>query len=111
LTSPWTAPPSASSSLISRDGNTGLIVAGISGGENEAQKHAKTLGAAVAHDRDGVAVRAGGIATVYSQVNMQTEKDLLLMESLAIPLSFVVLVWVFGGPLRWVSRWPSTTCC
>jgi putative drug exporter of the RND superfamily len=97
VTSPWTAPPSASSSLISRDGNTGLIVAGISGGENEAQKHAKTLAAAVAHDRDGVAVRAGGIATVYSQVNTQTEKDLLLMESLAIPLSFVVLVWVFGG--------------
>ena len=34
-----------------------------------------------------------------SQVNSQSEKDLLLMESIAIPLSFVVLVWVFGGLL------------
>src|SRR4029079_11755727 len=29
----------------------------------------------------------------------QSEKDLLLMESIAIPLSFVVLVWVCGGLL------------
>ena len=49
------------------------------------------------HDRDGVTVRAGGAAMVYVQINGQTEKDLLLMESIAIPLSFLVLVWVFGG--------------
>ena len=35
----------------------------------------------------------------YVQVNEQSERDLLLMESIAIPLSFVVLVWVFGGLL------------
>ena len=97
VTSAWTAPSAASAPLISRDGKTGLIVAGISGGESEAQKHAKRLADALVHDRDGITVRAGGIATVYSQVNAQTEKDLLFMESLAIPLSFVVLVWVFGG--------------
>ena len=27
----------------------------------------------------------------------QNERDLLLMESIAIPLSFAVLVWVLGG--------------
>ena len=32
VTSPWTASPSASASLISKDGKTGLIVAGITGG-------------------------------------------------------------------------------
>ena len=36
---------------------------------------------------------------VYAQINGQTEHDLLLMESIAIPLSFLVLVWVFGGLL------------
>src|SRR6185312_16654751 len=35
----------------------------------------------------------------YVEVNSQSEKDLLSMESIAIPLSFVVLVWVFGGLL------------
>ncbi len=33
----------------------------------------------------------------YVQINAQTEKDLLMMEAIAIPLSFIVLVWVFGG--------------
>ncbi len=99
VTSPWTVPPSAAASLVSKDGKTGLIVAGITGGETDAQKHAKSLASALVHDRDGVTVRAGGIATVYWQINAQTEKDLLFMESLAIPLSFLVLVWVFGGLL------------
>ena len=44
-------------------------------------------------------VRAGGEAIIFAQVNSQTGKDLLFMEALAIPLSFVVLVWVFGGLL------------
>jgi len=97
VASPWTSPPLATPSLISKDGKTGLIVAGISGGDTDAQKHAKQLAGELVHDRDGVTVRAGGVAMVYAQVNAQTEKDLLHMESIAIPLSFVVLVWVFGG--------------
>ena len=95
--SPWTASPSASASLISKDGKTGLIVAGITGGENDAPKHAKVLSETLVHDRDGVTVRAGGDAITYAQVIDQTEKDLNLMEAIAIPLSFLVLVWVFGG--------------
>jgi RND superfamily putative drug exporter len=97
VTSAWTAPPAAATALISKDGETGLIVAGITGGESGAQKHAKALTDQLVHDRDGVTVRAGGEAMTYVQVNGQTEKDLLTMEAIAIPLSFVVLVWVFGG--------------
>ena len=99
VTSAWTAPPAAAQALISKDGKTGLVVAGITGGESGAQKHAKTLAAQVVHDRDDVTVKAGGEAMIYVQVNGQSERDLLLMESIAIPVSFVVLVWVFGGLL------------
>ncbi|MDT5177243.1 MAG: putative drug exporter of the superfamily [Mycobacterium sp.] len=97
ITSAWTVPPQAAAEMTSKDGRSGLIVAGINGGENDAQKYAKALSDDVVHDRDGVTVRSGGIAMVYAQINAQTERDLLLMESIAIPLSFVVLVWVFGG--------------
>jgi RND superfamily putative drug exporter len=97
VTSAWTAPPPAVPGLVSKDGKTGLIVAGITGGESGAQKNAKALTDQLVHDRDGVTVRAGGEAMIYVQVNGQSEKDLLTMESIAIPLSFVVLVWVFGG--------------
>jgi uncharacterized membrane protein YdfJ with MMPL/SSD domain len=97
VTSAWTVPQQAAADLISRDGRTGLIVAGITGGESNAPKYANTLSDEVAHDRDGVIVRSGGLATVYAQISQQTERDLILMESIAIPLSFLVLVWVFGG--------------
>ena len=34
---------------------------------------------------------------VYANITSQTARDLLVMETIAIPLSFLVLVWVFGG--------------
>jgi putative drug exporter of the RND superfamily len=99
VSSAWTVPAPAAATLISKDGKTGLILAGLTGGENGAQKHAKELAGQLVHDRDGVTVRAGGEAMIYVQINGQSEKDLLMMESIAIPLSFLVLVWVFGGLL------------
>ncbi|MBO0864458.1 MAG: MMPL family transporter [Mycobacterium sp.] len=95
--SAWTSPPQAAAQLISKDNSSGLIVAGLRGGEDNAQKYAKTLSRELVHDRDGVTVRAGGMAVAYEQINQRNERDLLLMESIAIPLSFAVLVWVFGG--------------
>ncbi|WP_396922352.1 MMPL family transporter [Mycolicibacterium sp.] len=95
--SAWNVAPSAANELTSTDGRTGLIVAGLHGGETESPNYAAELTRRLVHDRDGVVVRAGGAATVNAQINEQTESDLLLMESFAMPLSFVVLVWVFGG--------------
>jgi RND superfamily putative drug exporter len=96
--SAWTSAAQVAPALISQNGKTGLIVAGITGGETGAQQHATEL-----LDRlprfDGVTVKAGGEATTYTQTIDQTKKDLLVMEALAVPLSFVVLVWVFGGLL------------
>ena len=99
VTSAWTAPPDAASELVSRDGKSGLIVAGITGGENEAQKYASALSDQVAHDGDGITIRSGGVAMVNVQITEQSQGDLLVMESIAIPFSFLVLVWVFGGLL------------
>ena len=97
VTSPWTAPPSASAALISKDGKVGLIVASITGGSNAAGPHAETLSDQVVHSRDGVTVRAGGQAMTDAQITSQTRKDLKVMETIAVPVSFLVLVWVFGG--------------
>jgi uncharacterized membrane protein YdfJ with MMPL/SSD domain len=99
VSSAWTVPPSAASDLITKDGKTGLIVAGINGGETGAQKNAEALANRVVHDRDGVTVKAGGEAMIYVQINEQSQKDLLIMESIAMPVSFIALVWVFGGLL------------
>jgi uncharacterized membrane protein YdfJ with MMPL/SSD domain len=99
VSSAWTVSPPAAAGLIRKDGKTGLIIAGIRGGETGAQKNAAALAKKLVHDRDGVTVKAGGEALTYAQINKQSEKDLLVMESIAFPLSFVALVWVFGGML------------
>jgi RND superfamily putative drug exporter len=103
VTSAWTTPPAAAKRLISKDGKTALVVAGISGGESVAQATAQTLSDEVTRDHPvgttGIVVRSGGDAMVNAQINSQLQRDLLLMESIAIPLSFLVLVWVFGGLL------------
>jgi len=98
VASPWDAPRPAAG-MVSTDGSSALIVATLNGGENGAPKHAQALADRLAHDRNGVTVQAGGLAMIYAQVNHQTEKDLLRMELIAIPISFVALVWVFGGLL------------
>jgi uncharacterized membrane protein YdfJ with MMPL/SSD domain len=97
VSSPWTSPPAAAAELLSTDGKTGLVVATIAGGEDLAQKYAAGLAEEVGQPRDGLSIRAGGVAMIYEQINQQTKRDLLLMEIIAVPLSFVVLVWVFGG--------------
>ncbi|WP_197381059.1 MMPL family transporter [Mycolicibacterium mengxianglii] len=99
--SPWTAPPQAASDLISIDGTTGLIVAGISGGEQEAPQRAEALAEKLSEtvlpEHRDVTVLVGGSAMVFAQINSQTQRDLLVMEAIALPVSFVVLIWVFGG--------------
>ena len=97
ITSPWTSPPSAAAALVSADKKSGLIVTGVVGDEDKLQSYTKTLSQDIARDSDGIVVRSGGTAMVNLQVTEQSQHDLLLMESIVVPLSFLVLVWVFGG--------------
>ena len=98
LHSAWTEPPQAASALISRDGKSGLIVAGITGDESSAQRRASEIQRLLPEFND-VTVKMGGEATSLVQILEQSKKDLSVMETVALPVSFVVLVWVFGGVL------------
>lgn len=97
ITSAWTSPPQAAAALVSDDQKSGLIVAGIVGEESRQQSYTKSLSEQIARDSDGIVIRSGGTAMVNLQVTQQSQHDLLLMESIVVPLSFLVLVWVFGG--------------
>jgi RND superfamily putative drug exporter len=52
----------------------GLIVAGITGEESDAQRYATTLSDEVAYDRDGITVRSGGVAMVNVQITEQSQR-------------------------------------
>lgn len=83
--------------LLSTDGRTAMIIVTLKGDESSAPKHAQELAERFTRNRDGVTVKAGGSAMVFEQVNEQTQRDLVRMEIIAIPVSFVALLWVFGG--------------
>ena len=97
INSAWTAPPPAASALVSSDKKSGLIVTGIVGPESKQQAYTKELTDEIVGERDGIVVRAGGAAMVNLQVTEQSKRDLVLLEAIVVPLSFLVLIWVFGG--------------
>src|SRR4051794_3601870 len=97
VVSPWDDKSARREGLISEDGTTALVIARVSGGENNAPKYAKDVADRVSGEHDGLTVLAGGSAMVASEINEQSEKDLLSAELIALPLSLIVLVWVFGG--------------
>ncbi len=97
INSAWTSPPQAAAALVSRDRKSGLITTGVVGTESEQQAYTKSLTDDIVGDRDGVSVKAGGTAMVNLQITDQSKRDLVLLEAIVVPLSFLVLVWVFGG--------------
>jgi putative drug exporter of the RND superfamily len=97
VVSPWTAPPAMAASLLSKDGKSALILASFTGGDKAGPKDAQKFTDGFLHDYGDISLSAGGISMTESQVYAQSERDLLLMESIAMPVSFVVLVWIFGG--------------
>lgn len=95
--SPWNTANPLAASMISKDGNTARIVASITGGEVHAPEYAQNIADQLSGTEDDLTIKAGGTAIVYSQITSQAEVDLIVAEAIAIPLTFFVLVLVFGG--------------
>jgi RND superfamily putative drug exporter len=90
----WTtkAPP-----LRSADGRQALVLARISGDDDAIQQRAEQLAGAFDRDDGALRVQVGGQARVFSQVSDQVERDLTRAESIAVPITLVLLVVVFSS--------------
>ncbi|OSC41572.1 MMPL family transporter [Mycobacterium decipiens] len=99
ISSYWSASPAIAASLVSNDHRTGLIVAQIAGSDSDAPQRAHDIANSVVGTHGDVTVKAGGQAISYYDVNRQLRRDLITIEAIAMPLSFVVLVWIFGSAL------------
>ncbi|MBV9640988.1 MAG: MMPL family transporter [Mycobacteriaceae bacterium] len=98
VTSPWDSPDPAEAGLISRDKRSALIVAGIEGGETQSGVYAAELADRFSGEHDGgITVSAGGTGIGTTEITEQTRRDLSVSEAIALPISFIVLFWVFGG--------------
>ncbi|OIQ79154.1 membrane protein YdfJ [mine drainage metagenome] len=84
--------------LASKDGKAGYIFVYLT----SAQTDTSTKTATVLQDKydkqiDNVRVYATGYAIFANSVNSRISKDLAKSESIAIPLTFIALAFVFGG--------------
>ena len=86
--------------LRGTDGDNALVMAHVAGTETEAIERTDDLVDALEDSEVGgeaVTVHAGGLAVVNSEVTHTIERDLQLAEMIAIPVTLVLLVWVFGS--------------
>ncbi|MBX6390356.1 MAG: MMPL family transporter [Frankia sp.] len=90
----WTG---AGPALRSADGGDALIVGSIADPDLEPDIVAKYEEMADNPGDGPVTVRPGGAATVGEDVNRTVSADLATAESIAIPVTMVLLVIVFGG--------------
>ncbi|HEY7050362.1 MAG TPA: MMPL family transporter [Jatrophihabitantaceae bacterium] len=95
ITSYWTT---GSSALRSDDGRSGLVVARVAGDDNQSPKRAAAIVDRITRNgTPGTTVAVGGIAMAYHQVTDQVTEDLKIAEVVAVPLTVIVLIWVFGS--------------
>ena len=94
----WTlqdAPP-----LRGSGGDRALVMAHVEGTDTEAIERAEELVDALEESGiggDAVTIGAGGLAVVNAEVTRTIEEDLQLAEMIAIPITLVLLIWVFGS--------------
>ncbi|MFR9752701.1 MMPL family transporter [Nocardia sp. 004] len=93
----WTAPSFMANSLRSSNGEYALVIAYLQGDENDMEQTAGELEKQLTGDFDGITVKQGGLASLYHDLNTQITRDLAIAEGIAVPLSLIVLILVFGS--------------
>ncbi|KQX94472.1 MULTISPECIES: MMPL family transporter [Streptomyces] len=83
--------------LLSEDGREAIVLAHVTGDETEQKKNAeRIIGTYSGTYQDTLTVKAGGSAGVSNDIGPQTGEDLVLAEAIAIPLTLLLLLVVFG---------------
>ncbi len=93
----WTA--GRPDSLRSRDGDAAVVMARLTGGDESAVDRVEELAPLYRGDFQGLDVSVGGQAQVFSEVGHTIERDILRAEAIAIPITMVLLVVVFGSAI------------
>jgi RND superfamily putative drug exporter len=95
VSSYWTlgSPPP----LRSVDGTRALIFATVEGTQSEVLERSWGLAEEYRGDFRGLDLAVGGEAPFFAEVNQTVEADLLTAESIAFPITLVLLILVFGS--------------
>ncbi|SKT99939.1 MMPL family transporter [Mycobacteroides abscessus] len=93
----WTSAPAVAETLVNKDRTSALVVSQISGSDSQAPNRAHDIAETVTGTFGQTTVKAGGETIAYYQFNQQSKTDLIMIEAIAMPLTFLVLTWVFGS--------------
>jgi putative drug exporter of the RND superfamily len=85
------------SALISEDGTQALVLAHVRGDSTEVADNAKEVTDEWSGDQGAIEVRTGGAAALNNDISSQVSADLAVAESLAVPLTLILLVIAFGS--------------
>jgi putative drug exporter of the RND superfamily len=91
----WSLGPN--SPLQSRDKTKAIIVAEIVGDDEARGDVVEVLEPKFTLDNADASVRVGGFEAIFKEVSEQIESDLAKAESIAIPITLILLIIVFGS--------------
>ena len=83
--------------LRSTDGGSAMVLVRIAGDEDAVQEASDRLTEELGGRRGPITVSVAGQGPVFSSVSSTIEGDLARAESVAVPLTLILLVVVFGG--------------
>jgi RND superfamily putative drug exporter len=95
VTSYWSA--GRPSTMRSRNGEAALVTAHVTGGDEQVTTRSGQLGKLFQGSRDGFAIVPAGTGVIHAAINQQLQRDLSRAELIALPITFLLLVLVFGG--------------
>ncbi|EST28521.1 MMPL family transporter [Streptomyces niveus] len=84
--------------LRSEDGREAIVLAHVKGEKTEQEKRAKAIIDTYGGQYGGgLTIEAGGGTAVGADLSAQVPKDLILAEAIAVPLTLILLLVVFGS--------------
>lgn len=93
----WQADPSSAPGLRAKDGHEALIAARITGDEKTMGETLDRLAPHYRGTHGPVKVKVGGIVAVRHEMQTTIKEDLARAELIALPVTLVLLVMVFGS--------------
>jgi RND superfamily putative drug exporter len=83
--------------LRSDDSSQGLVVATITGDADQGRERIEEISPKFNRDGEVIDVEVGGFEEVFRAVSVQVEEDLVRAETIAIPITLILLLFVFGS--------------
>jgi RND superfamily putative drug exporter len=83
--------------LRSKDNKQALVLARIAGNDDQVRDRIKELSPQLTQNGPVISVGVGGFAEIFRQVGTQIEHDLRIAEMIALPVTLILLILVFGS--------------